>query len=289
MDLASQLGSNEGTTTNGWGNITRHRQQQSLSTLPTAQAADPVGSMQADNNAIVSRPFRHSIDLNQYSQSATESSPASTISPSSTQVSATPPKLQASFSANDVPTVKTMPNAGTSSANAHAQQHFHNHNASIGRIPPGAMRRHSRELSGDAHAIVTQPRGKFPSIQSQLQANAPSFGTVVSNQTSVQPPVSAGIHTATASPSAPPYTYYPGYNPAGPNGGYNMGMLAMSMQNMNMNGYPPQNYTGYGAVYQPPVQPRDSQQRVMQQRRAQNEDSEYSLPITTFFICSKLT
>ncbi|KAI1368987.1 ARM repeat-containing protein [Xylaria arbuscula] len=269
MDLASQLGSSEGNATNGWGNITRHRQQQSLSTLPTSQVADSMGSMQSDI-----RPLRHSMDLHQLKGSATENPPASIISPSNTQVLTTPPKLQASFSANDIPTVKSMPNAGASSANAHAQQHFHNHNASIGRIPPGAMKRHSRELSGDNHAVVTQPGGTFPSIQSQLQANAPSFGPMVSNQTSVQPPVSAGMGTTAPSPSGQSYPYYHGYNPTGQNNAYNMGMLAMNMQNMNMNGYPQQNYTGYGAVYQPPVQPRDSQQRIMQQRRAQNDDNQ---------------
>ena len=73
----------------------------------------------------------------------------------------------------------------------------------------------------------------------------------------------------------------------GPNGnGYNsMSMLAMGMQNMNLGGYPPQNYAGYGAVYQnaihggqpPPAHagqgaPRDSQQRVIQQRRLQDSE-----------------
>ncbi|KAI0513161.1 ARM repeat-containing protein [Xylaria bambusicola] len=270
MDLASQRGSSEGGTTNGWGNITRHRQQQSLSTLPSSQVADSIGSVQVDNNPLAPRPFRHSIDLNQFRDSATESSPASTMPPATMP---TPPKLQASFSANDVPTVKTMPGAATSSANAHAQQHFHNHNASIGRFPPGAMKRHSRELSGDNHTIVTQPGGTFPSIQSQLQGSAPSFGPMASSQAPVQSPVSTGMNTAASSPSGPPYPYYTGYNsPPGPNSAYNM--LAMGMQNMNMNGYPQQNYTGYGAVYQPSVQPRDSQQRIMQQRRAQNEDGQ---------------
>ncbi|GAW23658.1 hypothetical protein ANO14919_132320 [Xylariales sp. No.14919] len=265
MDLASQLGSGEGPGPNGWTSIHRHRQQQSLSTLPSAQMPDSMGGMPTDTNTIGSRPYRHSIDL------TTDSTPASNISPSATQVLSTPPKLQGSFSSNDIPTVKAMSSAGVSSANAHAQQHFHNHNASIGRIPPGAMKRHSREMSGDSHAAVSQPGGAFPSIQSQLQANAPSFGPVTSSQASVQSPISTGTNAAT--PSGASYPYYQGYNQTNPNGAYNMGMLAMGMQNMNMNGYAHQNYTGYGAVYQPSVPPRDSQQRVMQQRRAQNDDA----------------
>ncbi|KAI0806509.1 armadillo-type protein [Xylaria sp. FL0064] len=270
MDLAAQLGNSEGSTTNGWGNISRHRQQQSLSTLPSSQMADSKSTMQADTNHIGSRPYRHSIDLNQFKDSTSESTPTSTMPPSTNQVLTTPPKLQGSFSSNDVPTMKNMSSAAASSANAHAQQHFHNHNASIGRIPPGAMKRHSRELSGDNHA-VTQPGGPFPSIQSQLQANAPPFGPIASSQASVQSPTAATNTSASA--SSTPYQYYQGYNQASPNSAYNMGMLTMGMQNMNMNGYTHQNYTGYGAVYQPSVQPRDSQQRVMQQRRAQNDDA----------------
>lgn len=274
MDLASQLGNSEATTTNGWGNISRHRQQQSLSTITSSQMADSMGAMQADANHIGSRPYRHSIDLNhQYKDNTTDSIPTSAMSPSSTQVLSTPPKLQSSFSTNDVPTVKAMSAAGASSANAHAQQHFHNHNASIGRIPPGAMKRHSRELSGDNHAAVTQAGGAFPSIQSQLQGNAPSFGPTSSSQAPVQSPVSAGSSSATSPSSGGNYQYYQGYNQTSPNNAYGMGMLTMGMQNMNMNGYTHQNYTGYGAVYQPSVQPRDSQQRVMQQRRAQNDDA----------------
>ncbi|KAI0453215.1 ARM repeat-containing protein [Xylaria acuta] len=274
VDLAVQLGNGEGTTTNGWGNISRHRQQQSLSTVPS-QVADSMSTVQADTTPIGSRPYRHSIDLNHhYKDNTAESTPTSTMSPSTTQVLSTPPKLQSSFSGSDIPTVKTMASAAASSANAHAQQHFHNHNASIGRIPPGAMKRHSRELSGDSHAAATQAGGTFPSIQSQLQANAPPFGPIASSQAPVQSPVSAGSNSATSPSPAAGYQYYQGYNQTGPNGGYNMGMLAMGMQNMNMNGYPPQqNYTGYGAVYQPTGQPRDSQQRVMQQRRAQNDDA----------------
>ncbi|KAI0113722.1 ARM repeat-containing protein [Nemania sp. FL0031] len=278
MDLASQLGNGEGTTpTNGWGNISRHRQQQSLSTIPSSQIADAIGTMPADTNPIGSRPYRHSLDLNhQYKDNIAESAPASTMPPSTNQVLSTPPKLQSSFSTSDVPTVKTMSGAGASSANAHAQQHFHHHNASIGRIPPGAMKRHSRELSGDSH-ITAQAGGAYPSIQSQLQGsqlqgNAPSFA---SSQAPVQSPISAGTNSATSPASGGPYQYYQGYNQASPNSPYNMSMVTMGMQNMGIgNGYSHSNYaTGYSAVYQPSVQPRDSQQRVMQQRRAQNDDA----------------
>ncbi|KAI0406312.1 ARM repeat-containing protein [Xylaria palmicola] len=273
MELAGPLGGGEGTTAaGGWGNISRHRQQQSLSNMPSSMT-DSMGALQSDSNPIGSRSYRHSIDLNQqFKESTGEYTPTSNISPSTAQVMSTPPKLQSSFSANDIPTVKTMSNTTPSSANAHAQQHFHNHNASIGRIPPGAMKRHSRDLSGDSHTGIAQSGGTFPSIQSQLQGNAPSFGPIASSQAPIQTTVPAGANSA-LSPSGGPYQYYPGYNQAGSTGAYNMPMLAMGMQNMGLNGYQPQNYTGYSALYQSSVQPRDSQQRVMQQRRAQNDDA----------------
>lgn len=245
--------------------------------------SDTMTSNQAgasEAKAFVNRPFRHSVDLNQqFKEPSSDSSSPSVMAPPSTQVPATPPKLQTSFSANDIPTVKNIGvTAGPTpaSANAHAQQHFHNHNASIGRIPLGAAKRHSRELSGDNHVNVTQA-GAFPSIQSQLQANAPTFGPGTAGQAASQVP-------AVASPSAsspgshggyPPYYGAPNYNPTSPNGnGYNnMPLLAMGMQNMNINnGYPGQNYTGYSAVYQNATTPRDSQQRVIQQRRAQDSE-----------------
>ncbi|KAK7752348.1 hypothetical protein SLS62_005684 [Diatrype stigma] len=290
-DLASQLGNGESPATNGWGNISRHRHQQSLTNLSSAQMAtsDTMTSNQAgasEAKAFSNRPFRHSIDLNQqYKEPPSDSNAPSVMTPPSTQVPATPPKLQTSFSANDIPTVKNIgvPGAPTpASANAHAQQHFHNHNASIGRIPLGAAKRHSRELSGDNHINVTQA-GAFPSIQSQLQANAPAFGPVPASQAAAQAP-------AVASPTANPTGQYGGYphppvygahnyihTPASPNAnGYNnnMSLATMGMQNMNLNsGYPNQNYANYSAVYQNATTPRDSQQRVIQQRRAQDSEA----------------
>lgn len=230
----------------------------------------------------------------------------SAMAPATTQVPATPPKLQTSFSSNDIPTVKNVgvtpaPGPASASANAHAQQHFHNHNASIGRIPPGATKRHSRELSGDVHANVSQA-GAFPSISSQLQGNAPTFAA---GQPATQGPASTAPAVTSPAPVTgyPPYygsnsyqppTTGPGPGPGpGPNGnGYNnLPMLAMGMQNMNLNGYPPQNYAGFGAVYQNAIHggqspahpnqatPRDSQQRVIQQRRLQDSEGKLLLQV----------
>ncbi|KAI1649634.1 ARM repeat-containing protein [Daldinia loculata] len=292
VDLASHRASGEATPTNGWANIPRHRQQQSLSTLGSAQmnTTDGMSTGQAgsstDSTSVASRPFRHSLDVSQYRETSTDTATTSTMPPSSTQVLSTPPKLQTSFSAGEMAAVKNVPSAAltpSSNANAHAQQHFHNHNASIGRIPPGAMKRHSRELSNDNHAVAAQAGAPYPSISSQLQGGAPAFGPVASSQAAIQAPISAGTGTAAAgSPSSlgPYQQFYGGYSQPNPNGpgpgpgpGYNMNMMTMGMQNLGMNNYPPQNYVGYGPMYQPHAQPRDSQQRVMQQRRAQDNEA----------------
>ncbi|KAI1388296.1 ARM repeat-containing protein [Hypoxylon trugodes] len=278
VDLASQRASGETTPTNGWSNIARHRQQQSLSQINSTDTMAPsqVGSS-ADTTPLGNRSFRHSLDLNQYRELNAESATTSTMSPSSTQVMATPPKLQTSFSSTEV--TKGIPSATmtpSGNANAHAQQHFHNHNASMGRIPPGALKRHSRELSTGDHTAVTQAGVAFPSIQSQLQGGAPAFGPIASSQAAMQSPVSAGGASA-GSPALGSYPFYNGYGQTAPNGaGYPMNMLALNMQNMGLNNYPPQNYPGYGPTYQNHGQPRDSQQRVIQQRRTQDSNEAMS-------------
>jgi hypothetical protein len=293
-DLTSSMADNH----NGWGKMTTslHRPQQSLSQLSAAQlnstesGQSSATNASSDSGSMGSRPssYRHSLDLKQHAMDPTFypkevaiDSSAGMVSPSSTVMS-TPPKLQSSFSANDIPTVKSVGAGGSGippNANAHAQQHFHNHNASIGRIPPGALKRHSRELSTDSHVAVTQS-ATFPSIGSTLHANAPAFGPSPAQA----PNQAAAIASSVSSPGAAgmPYQgYYANgaYNHNGSNGnGYNvnnMNMLAMGMNNMNMNGYAPQNYNGYAPMYQNGGQNghmRDSQARVIQNRR--NQDNE---------------
>ncbi|KAI1095431.1 ARM repeat-containing protein [Rostrohypoxylon terebratum] len=277
VDLASQRASGETTPNNGWGSISRHRQQQSLSTLGSSQINTPDTMSQGGSteaSSVATRPFRHSLDLNQYRESNAEVATTTTIPSSSTQVLSTPPKLQTSFSTGDASS-KNVPSATmtpSSNANAHAQQHFHNHNASIGRYPPGAVKRHSRELSSDNSTAATQAGAPYPSIQSQLQGGAPAFGPVASSQAGVQSPVSAGGSTSSPSTISPYTPFYNGYGPQNGGNGYGMNLLALGMQGMNLASYP-QNYPGYGPVYQGPGQQRDSQQRVIQQRRAQENEA----------------
>ncbi|KAI1340132.1 ARM repeat-containing protein [Xylariaceae sp. FL0016] len=280
-DLAAQV-STEAAATNGWGNISRHRHQQSLSTLNTPRMStnDSMGSGPLGTSVDVTTPrqYRHSLDQHQMQQMFRDHSGDVTptnLSPSSTVQSNPPPHK--THSSNEVPTVKNAGGAGinaTPSNNAHAAQHFQNHQIKTGRFPQGAIQRHSRELSSDAAAAHA---GNFASITSTLQGNTPAFNTNTISQAPVQSPTAANGNSA-ASPSVGIVSYPPffgaGYNPNSPNGyHYGMNMLAMNMQNMNMNALGQQGYSGYGAVQQPTVSPRDSQQRIIQQRRAQDNEA----------------
>ncbi|OAA59257.1 Armadillo-like helical [Cordyceps fumosorosea ARSEF 2679] len=291
-----------------WGNVNRHRAQQSLSSLNI----NGNSSQLSDFSAIGSRPasMRHSLDL-KYIPESSDGNPG-VISPKSSHVITTPPKLQSSFSASEIPTVKSSSGSSmmTSNANNHAQQHFHNHNANMGRIPAGAVpTRHSRELSGDGSMNVGRDQvGPYQSLHSALQASAAPFGP---SMTSAAPFSSA---TATSASTAPAMNGmngigaingmngYAGYYP--PNGYQNNGptaaqfggpMLAAGMQQMNLNGvtsgnmYPVQNFSGYNGVpfqHGTSVPQRDSQARVIQNRRQQLDPDAMSryqnMPLESF-------
>ncbi|KAM0353697.1 hypothetical protein ACHAPU_001714 [Fusarium lateritium] len=271
--------------------VRRDDQIQSLSSI------NGTSNIVSDLVGLASRPasLRHSIDLKYISENAIDNSHIMSVNGNTNMAS--PPKLQSSFSSNDIPTVKS-PGGSSSKANSHAQQHFHNHNASLGRIPAGAIHRgHGRELSSD-NTVVSREQHNYPSIQSALQASAAPFGP--SSTASVPP--SSMANNPTGAPAAgnsfnnsgfypvngygAPHNVPQGVIPQGPPqgapqgathqpGGYNVNTLVNGMQQMNMNGMnggnmyqQPQNYNGYSTgPYNQGNQPRDSQARVMQHRR----------------------
>ncbi|KAL2265475.1 hypothetical protein VTJ83DRAFT_6575 [Remersonia thermophila] len=281
-------------TSTGWGNINEHRHKQSMSTMTSNQlnGGAAIGSPSEASTVGSSRPanFRHSIDGTKLFQDVSDVSASSVVSPPTSHILASPPKLHQSYSASDVTTaVKTNGTAGLGvNANNHAQQHFHNHNASIGRIPAGAMPgRHTRELSTDASSSSTRETANYPSISSTLQANAPPFGPSMNQPQMPQQQPQAAAGTAGAPPVAPgmPYPFYPpvpGY-PMGPAPPAAYSALPMLMQNMSLASsnppaaYPPhQGYTGYNPLYgQPPAPARgqDSQARVIQSRRQMDSEA----------------
>lgn len=222
--------------------------------------------------------MRHSLDFEYGAENAPENNAAVMSPHGPSHGLATPPKLQSSYSASDVPTVKSPSGL---SLNNHAQQHFHNHNASIGRIPAGAVSaRHTREMSNDSNLGQNRDQnGGYPSINSALQASAAPFGPSTTAPAPIAP--STVMPAAGMAPAVAPfngfYSQPAQYGP--PNGqtgntgntGYNMNMMTAGMQQMNMNGgnmYPAQNYNGYSNMsYHQATQPRDSQARVMRDRR----------------------
>ena len=281
LDLASAQSS--GAESTGWSAFARHRPgQQSLPSNHITQSANQNGtsgtmngsSSQQNSSAVesplkVRTPNRYSQDMKFFDQDKSQ-----VASPTS-QVQMTPPKLQTSYSANDVPTMKSngVTPIGTTpqKTQSHAQQHFHNHNASLGRIPPNAVNnRQGREVN-NTESTPTTTNGGYPSIQSALQASAPPFGPSVT-QSSLQlnqaPVTQAGVN---------PYgmqNYY---------GQYNMPMMTMAMQNMQLSQqtYPQSAYGEFGV---PPTTfqngPRDSQARVIQQRRQNDGEGECSCSIS---------
>ncbi|KAK7415829.1 hypothetical protein QQX98_005611 [Neonectria punicea] len=294
LDLALAPSPNpEISSSRGWSRVVnRHRPQQSLSSINGNSSQ--IGDIGGHNNRPSS--IRHSLDLKYISENGNETGGPNMSSPGS-QNMATPPKLQSSFSANDVPTVKNS--AGSAmNANNHAQQHFHNHNASLGRIPVGAVPRgHSRELSADNLNANREQAGAYPSIQTALQASAAPFGP---STTTAAPPASSIVSSPSGTPSMNSYNngffQANGYSsPQGANhppGAFNVPMLAAGMQQMNINGanggnmYPPPNFGGYGNLpYNQGNQPRDSQARVIQHRRQLDNEamSRYqNMPLESF-------
>lgn len=290
LDLA--LSQSPGPDTNGWGAISRHRPSQSQQSLPSNNSqgqglsqANGSASSQANGpeSPLSGRPsYRHSLDLKSYYDGGAQES-AQVASPPKHQ--ATPPKLQSSYSANDVPTMRSttngVPSANTT-PNSHAQQHLHNHNASLGRIPPNAMNnRLSREMtSAESTTLREAQNGGFQSIQSALHAGAPPFGPTLT-QGVAQPPLQQAMASPSAQQAYPVGGYYSNYG---------MQQMMMGMQNMSVsqhslyspnNPYAPPQYAP-APVYSQPT-PRDSQARVIQQRR-QNDGEGMSPYFRSFSI-----
>lgn len=187
--------------------------------------------------------------------------------------------IHPSYSTNDVPTLKSAPGSSMdiTPPKTHAQQHFHNHNASLGRIPPNMMsNRHSRELSvGDSRR--DEQNAAYQQLSSALHASAAPFG----------PPTTAASPTDSMPGQLPPFNngvafqgqpFFPGYGMPVMQAGVNsMQQMANPMAFHNqMQPYPPQQnafaqYTNYGQQgrYQ------DSQARIIQQRRTQNGDGTF--------------
>lgn len=179
----------------------------------------------------------------------------SSFTPSATR----PISLQSSYSTNDLPTVKNTSGAATTTtpSKVFADQQFHNHNANLGRIPPGAAsNRQSRDFPVAPSTSDSKREDKTPTMQSILQASAAPFG----------PQLTSTSVSNALSNSLVPYSV-----DVATNSGY-----GYSMQSYNLTSTPSNNqlqtlpgaygtysaYGGYGRL-------QDTQTRVVHPRRQQ--------------------
>lgn len=283
LDLATATNSSQPTSessnyTSGTNAFNRHRPSQSQQIHSMTSMTSP--SANGSSNGQVSVPespisvrgsFRHSLDFKNHEQSYDGYDSGSLVaSPTQGQ---TPPKLQSSYSANDVHTVRSIAN-GMSSAggfpNTHAEQHLHHHNASLGRIPNGAQPTiRAREMpSPDTSSVQEISSGGYQSMTSVLHASAPPFGPSQMQGMPQTPP--GAMASPTLSQGGYGGYYPPPYNP--------MQMMSLNMQNMSLNQMYPQHqpYAGYSPY--PPPRLNDSQARVIQQRRQTDGEG--------MFVCS---
>lgn len=183
--------------------------------------------------------------------------------------------IHPSYSTNDVPTLKNnrMSASDLTPPKTQAQQQFHNHNASLGRIPSNIINRHSRDLSGDSRRDDVN---SYQQISSILQASAPPFSvpSTVTTPTETVPAQMAPFGNNMNNFQTPPFY-----------GGYGLQMVNLNpMQASNplfqqqMQLYQPQNgFIPYGnptSSLGPVNRFQDSQTRVIQQRRMQNGEEQ---------------
>ena len=187
--------------------------------------------------------------------------------------------IHASYSTNDVPTLKKANGltSNTTPPKTQAQQQFHNHNASLGRIPAGAMsNRHSRELQGGDPRRDEQSND-YPQLLSGLQASTAPYGppTTAASPVEAIPNAMAQLNGAMQMPNQ---AYYPTFGMQM----MNVGMTPMHISNSmafhnQMQAFQPPNGFSPYPNYGPQGRFQDSQARVIQQRRIQNGEGKINV------------
>ncbi|KAF2180251.1 ARM repeat-containing protein [Zopfia rhizophila CBS 207.26] len=291
LDLALSQSPGPDSQSNGWPPYSRHRHaQQSLptNTLRKASQVDEYDIAQVNGSNVETTPTksmvtnRRSVEFS-FSPFNSDSKRSSYHASPSNGATNGMPKLQSSYSTNDIPTLKNGNNVngvnGSTALNSHAEQHLHNHNASLGRIPLGAIsNRHSRELST---GFKDQDTAYRP-LQSGLHASAAPFGPTMTSASSVNGLTASTVGSPTLSQYSTSSSAAPYY------GGYGMSMLNGAMSGLSMGPqapyspagmqqmYPtvPYAYNPY-ATYGPGGRVQDSQARVIQSRRMQNDSNRF--------------
>ena len=232
----------------------------------------------SDSPTSIRKANRHSMDPSLSSLAHKSGMLSPTLTNGSNSSRPALANLQSSYSTNDIPTLKNGSAQSTiSQQNNHAQQHFHNHNASLGRIPPNAMNnRVSRDLSITAEPRRDEHLNGFKQAQTELQASAAPFGapttTAASNEQN---------HIVASAPAAQPYAapaYYGGYGMQLMNMGMNpVHMANPTAFNSQVSMYQTQNQYGGYPQYSNVPQYQDSQTRIIQQRRMQSAEGLWCL------------
>ena len=287
LDLALAQPPAVDSQTNGWTALARHRpSQQSLpqnnleATAKNRLSVDsPNSSSQQSIDGSLESPLTKR-QLNRHSMEATLASfgHQNQSNQSSSKAPIERPNLanlQSSYSTNDIFTMKKAVGIASpiSPPKTKAEQQFHNHNASLGRIPAHAVNpRHSRDLhKADEGQEERTPTQK--SIQSELHASAPPFGPSVMSSIAAE-------QVAPGYSNVSPYTnpaYYGGY---GMQQVMNMGMTPLAMNGQATFGNQMaafQNQTPYPAYqhnFSQPARFKDSQARVIRERRMQNQEGQ---------------
>jgi hypothetical protein len=255
----------------GLSTIHRHRAgQQSLpwNTLRHSQHEDVEDSVFTSPGRKNHANNRRSMEV--YSSSLGTQSKRSSMHSTNGYVAGGVPKLQQSYSTNDIPTVKNLheSNSTSGASMTHAEQHLHNHNASMGRVPLTASNRQSRDFS------ILEPRGDETSafaMPSALQANAPSFQgptSHLSNLSATSPSLANGSSTY-----VPNNGFYNSYNMPIVNAGSSNSTYTGAQNSWHNNGYGAQfqNYNGIGTAYaRPPFPIPDSQRTVIRNRKGED-------------------
>ena len=253
----------------------RHRLslQQNLQQAATANTSSQNGLVSL-NAQKTTEPALNSRQSNRHSMEASLAaySHAHAGSQSSVNEAARPSIANAhlSYSTNDVPTLKNSGGMTNVTPPRNSSQQFHNHNASLGRIPTHvANNRHSRELSSGNEAQREDQVNGYHPMNSALQTNLASPGPVstISSPVESLPGPSSPFNSPMTFPNQP---FYAGYGMQLMNAGMNPIMTnPIAFQNQmqvlqQQNGFLP--YSSY--AQQPRFQ--DGQARMMQQRRMQH-------------------
>jgi hypothetical protein len=268
----------------------RHRQGQQSLPLNVLRGEEPENSHMATHSrtgSIYDTPprqngsNRRSIEVNfsplsQISARAAQGGHANSDAPGAGQ--GLPGLQRSSLSTNDLPTISSLNGFGHSASAAnltHAEQHLHNHNATIGRIPPAA-KRHSREVSigRDLH-LEKQASTQFtPGLPSNGGAYSSQNGISSNIATSqASSAMSQGYQAPSAAMSNGQYSYYPSSYALSPT----MGPLHGGAP-AQWFGSPVQNGRQFNQAPFTLPHGHDNQHHFMQQRKLQDRDGMFDVP-----------